>query len=98
MVLPVPFFAAHGRSQALVSFHRRPDPLETTDEPVESRELDNTTDAGRSGDPLEGATDVGLAQSIFSTESRDRDTDDVAGGSIEVAVAAALDGGAPEVV
>jgi hypothetical protein len=47
-----------------------PDVAETTDKPVERRELDDATDTGQSDDPLEDATKAGRPEFTFSTESR----------------------------
>src|SRR6266542_3982238 len=40
-------------------FTEAPDAAETTDEPVERRELDDATDTGWSDDPFEDATEAG---------------------------------------
>lgn len=50
-------------------FTEVPDPADT-DEPVERRELEDVTDAGRSDEPLDHVTEDRRAVFVFSTESR----------------------------
>jgi hypothetical protein len=75
---------AFSRSASLGLF----DVVERTDERVERRELDEATNTGRSDEPYEDETDGGRPELSVSTERR-------WGWGTDVAMAAAVDGGAP---